>query len=550
MDPKFLGYIAPTTVETFTTRNDQKTVMTQETVTVPPSTKVLVIGGGPGGSYAASVLARENIDVVLLEADKFPRYHVGESQLASLRHFLRFIDLEDEFECFGFQRKAGAGFKLNKHKREGYTDFVSQDPNNYSWNIVRSQSDELLLRHASRMGAKVFEETKVTDIEFEGVGEGAYPVSALWKTKNGTNGKITFDYVIDASGRAGILSTKYLHNRVFNENLRNVAVWGYWKDAKKYLPGTPRENSPLFEALGDESGWNWFIPLHDGTTSVGVVMNQAKSNAKKAQSKERGEDTSLTAHYLRQLPQTPHITELLDGATMMKKSDAPLVSSASDYSYTATHYAGPRYRLVGDAGAFIDPYFSSGVHLAISGGLIAAASICATLRGECTDAEAINWHTAKTETSYTRFLLVVLSAYQQIRAQDAPVLSGQNEDNFDRAFDFFRPIIQGNTDTGKKLIGDDLDKTIEFLAEHAFEPSLPEERAELVSRFGDPFLKIPTAKAEDGAEEARSKAVLKGIAIRKLMRTEDIVYIDNFISDTLHGYRLRLQRGQLGLVKV
>lgn len=124
---------------------------------------LLVIGGGPGGSYAASVLARENIDVVLLEADKFPRYsaviqlhtfswnlrvclssyHVGESQLASLRHFLRFIDLEKEFEEYGFQKKVrvfmvfrsrlaqyraikpGAGFKLNRHKREGCRSFLA-----------------------------------------------------------------------------------------------------------------------------------------------------------------------------------------------------------------------------------------------------------------------------------------------------------------------------------------------------------------------------------------------------------------------------------------
>lgn len=141
----------------------------------------------------------------------------------------------------------------------------------------------------------------------------------------------------------------------------------------------------------------------------------------------------------------------------------------------------------------------------------------------------------------------MLSAYQQIRAQDAPVLSGNEEDNFDRAFDFFRPIIQGNSDTGKKLAGDDLNKTVEFLAEHAFEPSLPEERAALIAQYGDPLSTRPLASASDTAEETRSKAILKGVAIRKLMRTEDIVHIDNFISDNLHGYRLRLQRGQLGL---
>ncbi|RDB23600.1 Sulochrin halogenase [Hypsizygus marmoreus] len=520
-------------------------------MSVPTSTTVLVIGGGPGGSYAATVLARENIDVVVLEADKFPRYHIGESQLASMRHFLRFIDLEQEFDGFGFQRKAGAGFKLNKHKREGYTDFISHDPLNYSWNVIRSQADELMLRHAARVGAKVFEETKVTDVEFAGTdSDAAYPKAAAWKNKQGEMGTISFDYVIDASGRTGILSTKYLRNRIYNDDLKNVAIWGYWHGAEKYLPGTPRENSPLFEALADETGWTWYIPLHDGTVSVGIVMNQEKSSAKKAAAKAAGEDVSLAAFYRRELKHTPNIVALLGDATLIKKEDSPVVSSASDYSYQATHYAGPHYRVVGDAGAFIDPYFSSGVHLAIAGGLTAVASICAVLNKECTELEAGEWHTARTEAAYTRFLLVVLSAYQQIRAQSAPVLSEDHEDNFDRAFDFFRPIIQGNTDTGKKFAGEDLNKTILFLAEHAFEPSLPEERAALVSQHGDPTQKLPGSLPEDDEEEKRSKAILKGMAIRKLMRTEDIVHLDNFVSDNLRGLRLRLKRGELGLDRV
>ena len=225
-----------------------------------------------------------------------------------------------------------------------------------------------MLRHAALQGAQVFEETKVTELEFEGCDGAAYPKAAFWMNQKGETGKIAFDYVIDASGRAGIISVKYLRNRIFNPDLKNVAIWGYWKGAGKYLPGTPRENSAFFEVLGgtnsvwdsiavqflpcpiDGSGWAWFIPLHDGTVSVGIVMNQERSNAKKVADREAGEDTSLVAHYLRQLPQTPSIVALLGGAKMVKKPDAPLISSASDYSYQATHYAGSRYRLVGDAG--------------------------------------------------------------------------------------------------------------------------------------------------------------------------------------------------------
>ncbi|KAJ7153561.1 FAD/NAD(P)-binding domain-containing protein [Mycena crocata] len=515
---------------------------------VPASAKVLVIGGGPGGSYAATCLARENIDVVLLEADKFPRYHVGESQLASMRHFLRFIDLEKEFSDFGFQKKPGAGFKLNQHKREGYTDFIARDPGNWSWNVVRSVSDELMLRYSSRCGAKVIEETKVTEIEFKGTGEAAQPIAALWKNKAGETGKITFDFVVDASGRNGLISNKYAKSRVYNDTLKNVASWGYWKGTGSYLPGTPRENSPFFEALTDESGWCWFIPLHDGTTSIGIVQNQDISNEKKAAAKERGEDGSTAAHYHRELKLAPNIQVLMGDATMFKKPDAPMISAASDYSYHASSYAGPHYRLVGDAAAFIDPYFSSGVHLALSAGLSAAASICAVIKGQCTEADAAKFHHKKVDSSYTRFLLVVLSAYQQIRVQTVPVYS--KDDNFDEAFDFFRPIIQGNSDTGKKLVGDDLSKTVEFLATHAFEPSLPEERAAATSQYGEVIDKLPASLSNDNVEDLKSRNILKGIAIRKLMRTEDSLHINNETLDVLEGYRLVMQHGNLGLEKV
>jgi flavine halogenase len=143
----------------------------------------------------------------------------------------------------------------------------------------------------------------------------------------------------------------------------------------------------------------------------------------------------------------------------------------------------------------------------------------------------------------------VLCAYQQIRAQNASVLSANGEDNFDRAFNFFRPIIQGNTDTGKKFVGDDLEKTIEFLAQHAFEPSQPEERAALISKYGDPVEKPPVALPGDTEEDSRAKAILKGVATRQLMRTEVIFQIDDFVSDSTCGLRLRLKRGMLGLDK-
>ena len=150
------------------------------------------------------------------------------------------------------------------------TDYVAAGgPEAYTWNVVRSESDDLTFRHAGKMGAEIFDGVKIESIDFGGdsgikVPEGSKvvnlgrPVSADWKRKDGTTGSIKFEYLIDASGRAGIVSNKYYKNRKFNQGLKNVAQWGYWEDTGVYAEGTRRHNQPLFEAL---TGMSINLPL-------------------------------------------------------------------------------------------------------------------------------------------------------------------------------------------------------------------------------------------------------------------------------------------------
>jgi flavin-dependent dehydrogenase len=159
-------------------------------------------------------------------------------------------------------------------------------------------------------------------------------------------------------------------------------------------------------------------------------MNQKAAARKKAS----GDHKDSTEFYTECLKQAPNATSLIGKGELSCG-----IKSASDYSYSASSYAVPYARIVGDAGCFIDPYFSSGVHLALTGGLSAALTICASIRKHCDEAVAANWHSQKVADSYTRFLLVVLSAYRQILSQEEPVLSDFDEDNFDRAFALFRP---------------------------------------------------------------------------------------------------------------
>ena len=159
-------------------------------------------------------------------------------------------------------------------------------------------------------------------------------------------------------------------------------------------------------------------------------MNHEAAIRKKKQMNSPGDK----AFYHEMLKTTPRfLNPMISDATLVSE-----VRSASDWSYSASSYASHNVRVVGDAGCFIDPFFSSGVHLAISSALSAAATICASIKGQCSEKEAAGWHSKRVARSYTRFLLVVSSALKQISQPDEAILSGSDETGFKRAFDHFQ----------------------------------------------------------------------------------------------------------------
>ncbi|PYH34507.1 NAD(P)/FAD-dependent oxidoreductase [Aspergillus neoniger CBS 115656] len=421
-------------------------------MSVPAECTVLVVGGGPGGSYAASVLAREGIDTVLLEADVFPRYHVGESMLPSLKHFMEFIGVLLEFEGHQFNIKKGGTFKFNS-KPPG----CRRPPELYlECDTIRGRQDIVSL--CRKCGCQTFDGVKVTSLEFRATESSAtsnadFPESASWTRRDKSAGRIRFKYLVDASGRAGLMSTKYLKNRWYNEGLTDLATWGYFENAATYGVGTVMEGSPYFSCLEDASGWIWAIPLHNGTTSVGVVRHQ---NIVKARKQAMGAP-STKDYFLGCLHEAPGIMDLVQDAELVSE-----VKSASDWSYNASSYVAANVRIVGDAGCFIDPLFSSGVHLALLGALSAAASICASMKGQCSERAAGEWHSKKVREAYTRFLLFVSSAYGQMAHKDRPILNELGEESFERALDIFRPIIQGTVDTNGKIAEKEIQESIEF----------------------------------------------------------------------------------------
>lgn len=417
---------------------------------LPEKTKVLVIGGGPAGAMSGILLSREGVDVTICERDKFPRYHIGESMLPGIIPLLKFTDLFDQIDAT-MVKKYGAWFKMKADLPPGVIRWGDLSANNYTWNVDRAKFDEMLLRHAERVGAKVFEETRILELERNGDGFSA----ARWERNDGTSGRIEFDYLIDASGLNGIIATKYHKDRVFQENFANVAIGGYWENHKEYkderdirLPG-----APFAESFNDGTGWIWSIPI-PGKLSVGVIMHVDRFKEIK------DNYASIEELYLSELGRSKETKAQIEGATQVGS-----VRVYRDYSYASDRFSGPNYRLVGDAAAFIDPLFSQGIHMALLGGLSASATICSVMRGEWEESVMSQYHDTFVRRAYTQFLVVLSGWYRQIRNQDRVMLHGVDRDNFQLAFDAVTPVVSGLADGIATGVVPEhvLDRTMEYM---------------------------------------------------------------------------------------
>jgi flavin-dependent dehydrogenase len=363
---------------------------------VEQSTQVLVIGGGPGGSIVAGLLAREGIEVTLLEKQHFPRYHIGESLLPSCLPILELLGVREKVEARGFQKKRGAYFDWGG---ERWDVTFSTDDSAYSYQVLRADFDQVLLEHAKDQGVRVLEGAEVKRLAFDG----DRPRTAIW-SQSGQEHEIDFEYLIDASGRAGLMTTRYLHARRYHEAFQNIAVWGYWEGAKT-LPAGP-EGAIAICYVPD--GWLWGIPLGDGQLSVGLVTHKNLFLSK------RQEGATQESIYHAAVRESPVIADLLAPAKMV----TPL-RTEKDFSYTSERFAGPGYFLVGDAACFLDPLLSTGVHLATYSAMLAAASIASVLRDEFTEDEVQSHYEQAYRQAYFRLLMVVSNLYQQNRGKES-----------------------------------------------------------------------------------------------------------------------------------
>ncbi len=311
---------------------------------------ILIVGGGPAGSTAAALLAERGRDVVLLEKERHPRFHIGESLLPRNTAILDRLGLREKVAAIGVH-KPGAEFVSDETGKAVQFSFAQGLDQQYtfSWQVRRAEFDALLFRTAAERGARTHEGTKVTAITF--VPSGRAEVAAT-----GPDGAVqTFAprFVLDASGRDTFLAGK-LRTKQANKQNNTAALYAHFRGVERRTG----EREGYISVHLAEDGWFWLIPLPDDLMSVGFVGNPSAFKARRSSPHDL---------FMDRIQGSPTVSARMQQAEIV--SD---VTSTGNYSYYADRSFGEGFLMIGDAFAFLDPVFSSGVLLAMTAGEMGA----------------------------------------------------------------------------------------------------------------------------------------------------------------------------------
>lgn len=342
---------------------------------------VVVIGGGPAGSTAATLLVQQGCQVTLFERERQARFHIGESLIPQTFFVLKRLGMIEKMRASPFVKKYSVQFITEKGKLSEPFYFWDnkQHESSQTWQVRRSEFDKLMLDNAREYGVDVQEGVRVLEVLFEG----DRAVGVRIQTADNQQREVRADVVVDASGQSSVIMSR-LGLREWDPVLKKAALWTYWKGAQRDTGKD--EGATLVIQVQGKQGWFWYIPLHDDVVSVGVVA------AYDYLFKNR--DTSdWEKIYFEEVSRCPGVQPRIAGATRCDEFRA-----AKEYSYRSRRAAGDGWVLVGDAFGFLDPLYSSGVLLALTSASMAADAIADGLtRGDTSAVQLGRW-----EAEFTR----------------------------------------------------------------------------------------------------------------------------------------------------
>jgi flavin-dependent dehydrogenase len=332
-----------------------------------PEYDALIIGGGPAGSTAGAYLARAGLRVLIVEKERFPRFHIGESIMPVTNSILREIGVWDKVERAGFQPKYGAEFHVgNRSVLPKHVEFSKGlvPGLDYTYQVERSRFDLLLLDHARELGCEVRQETRASAVE--PLGRDGYQVALAAAAAGGSapGEAVRCQFLIDASGRDTLFAKPIKTAPVNPAFAKRVAIYAHFRG----VPRNPGKAAGNIVIVRHGDGWFWIIPLSPEHTSVGVVTTTERMKT------SRLKPAALFEQLVAESAKLAQVMEHAEPIT-------PFVATA-DYNYRARRFATSRLVLVGDAACFLDPMFSTGVFVALLSAKLAAEEVvCAQRAG-------------------------------------------------------------------------------------------------------------------------------------------------------------------------